>query len=85
MVRYLSIDEMSHAPEANRKPGTEPRAANAGLPARPLIGLLLRLVYQQYAQAIDAALREAGFDDMVGSSRGRVSGTAICRRSPPLP
>ena len=34
------------------------------LPARPLIGLLLRLVYQQYAQAIDAALREAGFDDI---------------------
>jgi DNA-binding MarR family transcriptional regulator len=34
------------------------------LPARPLIGLLLRLVYQQYAHAIDAALREAGFDDI---------------------
>jgi DNA-binding MarR family transcriptional regulator len=34
------------------------------LPARPLIGLLLRLVYQQYAQDIDAALREAGFDDI---------------------
>jgi DNA-binding MarR family transcriptional regulator len=38
--------------------------ASADLPARPLIGLLLRLVYQQYAQAIDAALREAGFDDI---------------------
>ena len=46
--------------EANR----EPLEANADLPARPLIGLLLRLVYQQYAQAIDAALREAGFDDI---------------------
>jgi DNA-binding MarR family transcriptional regulator len=34
------------------------------LPARPLIGLLLRLVYQQYALDIDAALREAGFDDI---------------------
>jgi DNA-binding MarR family transcriptional regulator len=34
------------------------------LPARPLIGLLLRLVYQQYSQDIDAALREAGFDDI---------------------
>jgi DNA-binding MarR family transcriptional regulator len=34
------------------------------LPARPLIGLLLRLVYQQYAHDIDAALREAGFDDI---------------------
>ncbi|HEY2639397.1 MAG TPA: MarR family transcriptional regulator [Streptosporangiaceae bacterium] len=33
-------------------------------PANPLIGLLLRLVYQHYAQAIDAALREAGFDDI---------------------
>jgi DNA-binding MarR family transcriptional regulator len=36
----------------------------AELPARPSIGLLLRLVYQQYSQAIDAALREAGFDDV---------------------
>ena len=34
------------------------------LPARPLIGLLLRLVYQYYAQDIDAALRDAGFDDI---------------------
>jgi DNA-binding MarR family transcriptional regulator len=34
------------------------------LPARPLIGLLLRLVYQQYSQDIDAALRDAGFDDI---------------------
>src|ERR1700710_2316706 len=38
---------------------------NAGeLPARPLIGLLLRLVYQQYAHDIEAALLEAGFDDI---------------------
>ena len=36
----------------------------AGFPDRPVIGLLLRLVYQQYAQSIDAALREAGFDDI---------------------
>ena len=42
----------------------EPLEANAGLPVRPLIGLLLRLVYQQYSQAIDAALRDAGFDDI---------------------
>jgi DNA-binding MarR family transcriptional regulator len=34
------------------------------LPAQPLIGFLLRLVYQQYSQDIDAALREAGFDDI---------------------
>jgi len=33
-------------------------------PARPLIGLLLRLVYQHYAHDIDAALGEAGFDDI---------------------
>jgi DNA-binding MarR family transcriptional regulator len=33
-------------------------------PTRPVIGLLLRLVYQHYAQDIDAALREAGFDDI---------------------
>ncbi len=36
----------------------------AGFPGRPLIGLLLRLVYQHYAQDIDAALREAGFGDI---------------------
>lgn len=42
----------------------EPRKANTDLPVRPLIGLLLRLVYQQYAQAIDAALHEAGFEDV---------------------
>jgi DNA-binding MarR family transcriptional regulator len=35
-----------------------------GFPDRPLIGLLLRLVYQHYAQDIDAALREAGFGDI---------------------
>ena len=31
---------------------------------RRLIGLLLRLVYQSYSQEIEAALREAGFDDV---------------------
>ena len=36
----------------------------ANFPARPLIGLLLRLLYQHYSQDIDAALREAGFDDI---------------------
>src|SRR4030088_1778771 len=36
----------------------------ANFPARPLIGLLLRLVYQHYAQDIDAALHEAGFGDI---------------------
>lgn len=33
-------------------------------PSRPLIGLLLRLLYQHYAQDIDAALSEAGFGDI---------------------
>jgi DNA-binding MarR family transcriptional regulator len=33
-------------------------------PARPLIGLLLRLLYQQYSQDIEASLREAGFGDL---------------------
>ena len=33
-------------------------------PSRPLIGLLLRLVYQHYVQDIDAALRDAGFGDL---------------------
>jgi DNA-binding MarR family transcriptional regulator len=36
----------------------------APFPTRPPIGLLLRLVYQHYAQNIDAALREAGFGDI---------------------
>ena len=35
-----------------------------GFPERPLIGLLLRLVYQHYSQDIDAALRGAGFGDI---------------------
>jgi DNA-binding MarR family transcriptional regulator len=33
-------------------------------PARPLIGLLLRLLYQHYSQDIEGALREAGFEDI---------------------
>jgi DNA-binding MarR family transcriptional regulator len=37
---------------------------DANLPASPLIGLLLRLLYQHYAQDIDAALSEAGFGDL---------------------
>src|SRR5712691_5856507 len=36
----------------------------ADFPARPLIGLLLRLVHQHYAQDIHAALSEAGFGDI---------------------
>jgi DNA-binding MarR family transcriptional regulator len=36
----------------------------ANFPAQPLIGLLLRLLYQHYAQDIDAALREADFGDL---------------------
>jgi DNA-binding MarR family transcriptional regulator len=32
------------------------------LPARPLLGLLLRLVHHHWAQDIDAALQAAGFD-----------------------
>jgi DNA-binding MarR family transcriptional regulator len=33
-------------------------------PSDPLIGLLLRLLYQQYSQDIEAALGEAGFGDI---------------------
>jgi DNA-binding MarR family transcriptional regulator len=33
-------------------------------PERPLIGLLLRLLYQHHARDIDAALDEAGFGDI---------------------
>jgi DNA-binding MarR family transcriptional regulator len=36
----------------------------ANFPARPLIGLLLRLLYQHYSQYIDSALHGAGFDDI---------------------
>ena len=36
----------------------------AGFPERPVIGLLLRLIYQHYAQSVDTALREAGFGDI---------------------
>ena len=37
---------------------------DASFPERPVIGLLLRLVYQQYAQHIEMALHEAGFGDI---------------------
>lgn len=37
---------------------------DAEFPANPVIGLLLRLAYQQYAQDIEAALLEAGFGDI---------------------
>jgi hypothetical protein len=37
---------------------------DANFPSRPLIGLLLRLVYQHYSEDIHAALREAGFGDI---------------------
>jgi DNA-binding MarR family transcriptional regulator len=33
-------------------------------PSQPLIGLLLRLLYQHYSQEIEAALQDAGFDDI---------------------
>jgi DNA-binding MarR family transcriptional regulator len=36
----------------------------SNFPERPLIGLLLRLLYQHYALDIDAALRAAGFGDI---------------------
>jgi DNA-binding MarR family transcriptional regulator len=36
----------------------------ANFPTRPVIGLLLRLLYQEYAKDIDTALKEAGFGDL---------------------
>jgi len=36
-----------------------------------MIGLLVRLIYQHYSQAMETALRQAGFDD-VGPSAGNV-------------
>ena len=40
-------------------------------PTQPMIGLLVRLPYQRYSQAMDATLREAGFED-IGPSAGNV-------------
>ena len=37
---------------------------DANFPARPLIGLLLRLAYQHYSHDVEAALHEAGFGDV---------------------
>jgi DNA-binding MarR family transcriptional regulator len=37
---------------------------HANFPEHPQIGLLLRLIYQHYAQDIDATLHEAGFGDI---------------------
>jgi DNA-binding MarR family transcriptional regulator len=37
---------------------------NDSYPARPLMGLLLRLLSQQWSQDIHASLREAGFGDL---------------------
>jgi len=34
------------------------------LPTDPLLGMLLRLVYQHYSQEIEAALCDAGFEDV---------------------
>ncbi len=36
----------------------------SNFPSRPLIGLLLRLLHQHYAQDIENALRDAGFGDL---------------------
>jgi DNA-binding MarR family transcriptional regulator len=38
--------------------------SDASFPTHPLIGLLLRLLYQHYSQAIEASLRDAGFGDL---------------------
>jgi DNA-binding MarR family transcriptional regulator len=38
--------------------------AHAHFPTRPLIGLLLRLLYQHHAQDIEVALQEAGFGNL---------------------
>jgi DNA-binding MarR family transcriptional regulator len=36
----------------------------SNFPTRPLLGLLLRLLYQHHAQDVEEALREAGFGDL---------------------
>jgi hypothetical protein len=45
--------------------------ASKRFPTQPMIGLLVRMIYQHYSQAMVAALREAGFDD-IGPSAGNV-------------
>jgi DNA-binding MarR family transcriptional regulator len=60
--RYLSMIQLRQ--EAVYMPAKR-------FPSRPMIGLLVRLIYQQYSQAMDAALHEAGFDD-IGPSAGNV-------------
>jgi DNA-binding MarR family transcriptional regulator len=45
--------------------------SSRGVPVQPMIGLLVRLIYQHYSQAMEAALREAGFED-IGPSAGNV-------------
>ena len=60
--RYLSTLQLRQAPVY---------MPSERFPRRPMIGLLVRLVYQHYSQAMDAALREAGFDD-IGPSAGNV-------------
>ena len=37
-------------------------------PTQPTIGLLVRLIYQHHSQAMDVALREAGFEDLAPSA-----------------
>jgi len=37
---------------------------DANFPTTPLLGLLLRLLHQDWAREIDAALRDAGFGDI---------------------
>ena len=37
-------------------------------PTQPMIGLLVRLIYQHHSQAMDAALRQAGFEDLAPSA-----------------
>ena len=39
-------------------------SVETNFPARPLIGLLLRLLYQHYSEDIQAAHRDAGFGDI---------------------
>ena len=38
--------------------------ADSAPPSRPLIGLLVRLIYQHHSQDIQTALADAGFDDI---------------------
>jgi DNA-binding MarR family transcriptional regulator len=67
-LRFATVDRYLSIIGVRQEPVYMP---SKSFPSRPMVGLLVRLIYQHYSQAMDAALREAGFDD-IGPSAGNV-------------